>query len=66
METLKEFIDEHFDTYIGIRLYITTEKMEDEFSFEDLKDEDYKYLNDLTIIEWTYNDGTFYFTLNGR
>ena len=62
-ETLREFIDEHIENYNGVRLYITSSDVSDEFTIEDLESNEWSYLKDKTIENWSFGFGTFHIDL---
>lgn len=62
-ETLREFIDNHIENYNGVRLYIMSSDVSDEFTLKDLESEKWAYLNDKTIENWSFGFGTFHIDL---
>lgn len=63
METLREFLNYHIENYSGVRLYIMCSDVADEFTIEDLESDEWSYLNDKTIENWSYSFGTFHIDL---
>ena len=59
METLREFLNYHIENYSGVRLYIMCSDVAD-----DLESDEWAYLNDKTIGNWSYSFGAFHIELN--